>query len=145
MRNTKTGVLLGDQRADALYLLLDENGDGDALDANERLVFFDATNASGVLTPTNNIFTVIQAKDKTVYLGDGNTDAVYRLEDQTRDGDANDAGVCLPARLRSRSLSSPGSRHSSRSPAQPVWPRRPAGDRPSCQVASASASRWRGP
>lgn len=92
MTNVKTGVLMGDQRADKLYLLTDLNGDGDALDDGERLVFFDETNDSGLVDPTRNIFTVTQASDKSVYVGDGSTDAVYRLQDLNRDGDANDAG-----------------------------------------------------
>ncbi len=92
MQRTKSGILLGDQRADALFLLTDENFDGDALDPGERRVFFDGSNASGLATPTNNIFTVEQTSDKSVFVGDGNADAVYRLRDLNRDGDANDAG-----------------------------------------------------
>ena len=95
MQKVKSGILLGDQRADALFLLVDENRDGDALDPGERLVFFDETNASGLATPTNNIFTVEQTSDKSVYVGDGSADAVFRLNDLNRDGDANDAGEAL--------------------------------------------------
>ncbi len=92
MQRVNTGILMGDQRADVLYLLTDRNGDGDALDADERLIFFDETNASGLANPTSNIFTVTQTADKSVYYGDGNVDAVFRLHDLNNDGDANDAG-----------------------------------------------------
>ncbi|MEM7121994.1 MAG: hypothetical protein AAF563_11995 [Pseudomonadota bacterium] len=86
------GVLLGDQRADVVWHLRDLNGDGDASDEGETIVFFDETNASGLPDPTGNIFNVHQASDGTVYVGDGNTDSVYALNDLNGDGDANDAG-----------------------------------------------------
>jgi len=89
---TATGVLLGDQGTDKVLLLRDLNGDGDARDAGEIGVFFDATNASGLSGQTGNVFNVTQAADRSVYVGDGNTDAVYRLRDLNGDGDANDAG-----------------------------------------------------
>lgn len=83
------GVLVGDQRKDQLLLLQDRNGDGTA--EGEASVFFDATNASGLQGPTNNIFSVTQARDGSVFLGDGDTDSVYRLTDLNGDGDAQDA------------------------------------------------------
>lgn len=92
------GVLLGDQGSrsvegsDKVYLLADTNGDGDAADAGERIVFFDGENASGLDVPTGNILNLTQASDGAVYIGDGDTDAVYRLFDLNGDGDANDAG-----------------------------------------------------
>ncbi|MEO1494165.1 MAG: hypothetical protein AAFV19_18590 [Pseudomonadota bacterium] len=89
---TVQGVLLGDQRTDQVLLLQDLNGDGDSRDDGEITVFFDETNASGLVAPTGNIFNVHQALDKSVYVGDGNTDSVYRLFDRNGDGDANDAG-----------------------------------------------------
>ncbi len=94
----RSGVLLGDQGdssvpgSDKLYLLTDLNGDGDAADAGERIVFYDADNADGIANPTGNILNVHQASDLSVYYGDGDTDAVYRLVDNNSDGDANDAG-----------------------------------------------------
>lgn len=89
---TNQGILLGDQRTDQVLLLQDLNGDGDSQDVGEITVFFDETNASGLTDPTGNVFAVHQASDKSVYVGDGNTDAVYRLVDSDEDGDANDAG-----------------------------------------------------
>lgn len=92
------GVLLGDQGSrsvvgsDKVYLLADTNGDGDAADAGERIVFFDGDNASGLVNPTGNILNLTQASDGAVYIGDGDTDTVYRLFDLNGDGDANDAG-----------------------------------------------------
>lgn len=96
----RVGVLLGDQGdpdvefSDRLLLLSDENGDGDAADADERKVFFDETNADGLggETPTGNVLSIAQVSDRAVYVGDGDTDAVYRLVDRNGDGDANDAG-----------------------------------------------------
>lgn len=91
-KQSVTGILVGDQRKDKLFLLQDLNGDGDAADPGEQTVFFDETNASGLADPTRNVFTVHQASDKSVYFGDGSADAVYRLQDLNADGDANDAG-----------------------------------------------------
>ena len=98
-----SGVLLGDQGSssiegsDKIYLLVDTNGDGDAADEGERIVFFDETNAEGLGgedgSPTGNILNIGQSStDGSVYAGDGDTDAVYRLKDLNGDGDANDAG-----------------------------------------------------
>ena len=87
-----SGILLGDQGDDKVYLFVDNNGDGDSADDGERLVFFDETNANGIKTPTNNVFNIAQASDGFVYIGDGSTDSVYRLIDLNRDGDANDVG-----------------------------------------------------
>ncbi|GAB5469960.1 MAG: hypothetical protein Kilf2KO_29900 [Rhodospirillales bacterium] len=89
---TITGVLVGDQRKDQVLLLRDRNGDGDAADAGETGVFFDEANASGLAAPSENVFTLHQASDKSVYVGDGTTDSVYRLRDANNDGDAQDAG-----------------------------------------------------
>jgi len=86
------GLLVGDQGSDKLFLLHDFNGDGDAADAGERQVFFDAANASGLPNPAGNVFAIHQADDGTVYAGDGDTDSVYALRDMNGDGDANDAG-----------------------------------------------------
>lgn len=86
------GILVGDQRHDQLLLLQDLDGDGTASGAGETSVFFDETNASGLSLPTNNVFTVHQAADKSVYYGDGTADAVIRLMDKNNDGDAQDEG-----------------------------------------------------
>lgn len=84
-------ILYGDQTEDAIYRLIDLNGDGDAADAGEHDVFFDASNASGLVDPSTNIFNIHQASDGSAYAGDGSTDTVYRLRDLNGDGDANDA------------------------------------------------------
>ncbi|MET1411864.1 Ig-like domain-containing protein [Roseibium sp. HPY-6] len=88
----QNGVLVGDQRLDQLLLLQDLDGDGAASSAGETTVFFDETNASGLTLPTNNVFTVHQSRDKSVYIGDGTADAVFKLNDLNNDGDAQDAG-----------------------------------------------------
>ena len=87
-----SGVLLGDQGDDKVYLFVDNNGDGDSADEGERLVFFDESNANGIEAPTTNVFTIAQASDGAVFIGDGTTDSVYRLIDRNGDGDANDVG-----------------------------------------------------
>ncbi|WP_421726598.1 hypothetical protein [Bauldia sp.] len=84
-------VLFGDQGNDTIYLLRDLNGDGDAVDPGEYEVFFDGSNASGLVGPTGNVFDIYQASDGYVYAADGDTDTVYRLRDLNGDGDANDA------------------------------------------------------
>ncbi|MEM8504154.1 MAG: hypothetical protein AAF716_13495 [Cyanobacteria bacterium P01_D01_bin.1] len=88
-----TGALyVADQTLDALFLTQDLSGDGDANDPLETSVYFDGTNASGLVDPTNNIFTVLQASSGSVFYGDGDTDTVYVLTDTNRDGDALDVG-----------------------------------------------------
>jgi hypothetical protein len=86
------GVLLADQGRDQIVLTRDRNGDGDADDPGEATSFFDASNLSGLASPSANVFTLHQTRDKSVFAGDGDTDTVYRLIDLNGDGDANDAG-----------------------------------------------------
>ncbi|MEM9212789.1 MAG: SGNH/GDSL hydrolase family protein [Cyanobacteria bacterium P01_F01_bin.150] len=90
-RNLSGALYVADQTLDTLLLVQDLNGDGDANDPSEATVYFDGTNASGLLEPTGNIFTVLQAADGSVLYGDGDSDTVYRLTDTNRDGDALDA------------------------------------------------------
>lgn len=84
--------LLADQGADTIVLLRDLNGDGDTNDAREATTYFDAGNASGLAGPTGNVFSLTEAADGAVYLGDGTTDAVYRVQDLDGDGSANGVG-----------------------------------------------------
>ncbi|MEL6351882.1 MAG: hypothetical protein AAFR58_08960 [Cyanobacteria bacterium J06627_28] len=91
-RDLTGAIYVADQTLDSLLLAQDLNGDGDANDPLEASVFFDGTNASGLVDPTTNIFTVLQANDGSVLYGDGGSDTVYRLTDINRDGDALDAG-----------------------------------------------------
>lgn len=90
-----TGILVADQRKDQVLLLQDLDGDGTASGPDETTVFFDNTNASGLETPTNNVFTVHQAADKSVFIGDGTSDAIYRLTDVNADGDAQDMSEAI--------------------------------------------------
>lgn len=89
---TSGGILVGDQRKDQLLLLMDHNGDGKAFDEGEAIVFFDANNNSGLTAPTNDVFSIHQSKDKSVYFGDGDADTIYKLNDLNGDGDAQDPG-----------------------------------------------------
>lgn len=87
-------VLVGDQINRLVYMLRDLNGDGDAQDAGESVVFADATNASGVsfAFPTGAAFDragVAYVTNAGNAFGD---DGVYRLRDFTGNGDAQDAG-----------------------------------------------------
>ncbi|WP_170330681.1 Ig-like domain-containing protein [Ruegeria arenilitoris] len=86
------GVIVGDQRKDQILLLQDKDGDGTVSGAEETTVFFDENNASGLEAPTQNVFTIHQASDKSVFAGDGSTDTVYKLTDLNNDGDAQDVG-----------------------------------------------------
>ena len=86
------GIFVGDQELDQIYLSKDLNRDGDAADPGELSVYFDGTNASGFDNPTGNVFTIFQSQSGFQYFGDGNTDAVYRLIDSNRNGNALDAG-----------------------------------------------------
>jgi alpha-tubulin suppressor-like RCC1 family protein len=83
-------LLVGDQRSDAILRFVDLNDDGDAVDPGEVRVYFDGTNESGLVDPTGNVFSLFRAVDGGVFFGDGDTDAVYRLDDLNGDGDAND-------------------------------------------------------
>ncbi|MEM9265564.1 MAG: hypothetical protein AAGA46_08580 [Cyanobacteria bacterium P01_F01_bin.13] len=85
-------VFLGDQGLDKIFLTQDLNGDGDANDPLEVSVYFDETNAAGLIDPTRNVFTIFQSSSGAVFYGDGIADSVYRLVDRNQDGDALDEG-----------------------------------------------------
>ena len=86
------GVIVSDIANDRLLYVRDLNGDGVATGAGEVKVFFDASNASGLPAPSGAIFCIYQAADGTVYVGDGDTHAIYALRDNNLNGTANDAG-----------------------------------------------------
>ncbi|MEM9343402.1 MAG: hypothetical protein AAGA87_10175 [Pseudomonadota bacterium] len=85
-------ALYSDQSTDQVIFAVDRNGDGDADDAGETQVFFDEFNESGLATPSDNVFTMVQASDGAVFIGDGNADAVYRLKDLDGDDSAQSVG-----------------------------------------------------
>ncbi|MFH1745663.1 MAG: PEP-CTERM sorting domain-containing protein [Planctomycetota bacterium] len=86
------GALVGDMTLDQIYLTRDLNADGDAEDAGEHWVYLDATNASGLPTPTNSVYTIFQSISGYQFYGDGTADTVYRMRDLNGDWDAQDAG-----------------------------------------------------
>lgn len=92
------GVLISDQGEASIEgsgrVLIGRDLDGDRLAASpgEVTVFFDRDNLSGLGDVTGNVFSVFQARDRSVYVADGDTDSVYRIADRNGDGDANDAG-----------------------------------------------------
>ncbi len=91
--NQRTGgVLVGDLTLDAIYLTRDLNHDGDARDAGEFHIYFDASNASGLPSPTRSVFSIFQSASGYQFYADGSTDTVYRLRDWNHDGDALDPG-----------------------------------------------------
>ncbi|KAA0212779.1 MAG: hypothetical protein DYG94_13865 [Leptolyngbya sp. PLA3] len=86
------GLLVGDQDVDAIYRVRDLNGDRDALDVGERTLWLDASNASGLPGPFGSVLTMFQSASGAVFIGEGDTDTVYRAFDLNADGDALDAG-----------------------------------------------------
>ena len=85
-------TLFSDQTTDQVLFAADLNNDGDANDEGEVRVFFDGTNASGLVAPTQNVFQLTQSAAGDVYIGDGTTDTVYRLRDKNGNDNAQDAG-----------------------------------------------------
>ncbi len=86
-------VAFGDQGLGSVFVLRDLNGDGDALDEGESIVFANATNASGVSLafPTGMAFDS-QCRLHVVNAGNASgNDGIYRLMDNNADGDAQDA------------------------------------------------------
>lgn len=86
------GVLISDLTLNQVLISRDLNGDGDADDEGEVLPYFDAQNQSGLTDPTSKAFSIHRGPTGFVYIADGGTDAVYRLDDVNYDGDANDPG-----------------------------------------------------
>ncbi|PID42678.1 MAG: hypothetical protein CSB48_08865 [Proteobacteria bacterium] len=86
-----TEILLGDQKLDQILRMSDLNYDGDANDAGEMQVYFDASNASGLASPTSNVYTITSTASGYQFFGNGDSDSVYRLRDLNLDGDAQDA------------------------------------------------------
>jgi len=85
-------MIYSDQTTDQIIHAFDLNGDGDANDAGETSVFFDGTNVSGLAQPTGSVFTMTQGTGGEVYVGDGGSDTVYRLQDRNGNNNAQDAG-----------------------------------------------------
>jgi len=84
-------ALFADQTTDQVLFSTDLNGDGDANDPGEIGVFFDGANNGDLPSPTGNVFAMTQAENGDVYIGDGNSDTVYKLRD--RNGDNNAQGA----------------------------------------------------
>jgi hypothetical protein len=86
------GLLASDTQLEAIFLLRDFNGNGTATDVDETTVYVDATNLSGEAQVSGNVFAIVQAIDGSVYVGEGDSDTVYRVRDLNGDGDAQDKG-----------------------------------------------------
>lgn len=88
-------VYIGDSSADVIVALQDLNGDGNANGAGEHQVFFDASNASGIVMASlgglyvDRLGRIFGAVANT---GSGGTDVILIFEDLNSDGDANDIG-----------------------------------------------------
>ncbi|MFV0245299.1 MAG: VPLPA-CTERM sorting domain-containing protein [Qingshengfaniella sp.] len=93
---TIPSFLIADQGSDAVLIAVDLDGNGTMNAPGETRVFFDASNASGLRSDRGavggNILTLAQGVDGTIYVGDNETDTVYRVMDTTGNGTANDAG-----------------------------------------------------
>ena len=82
-------LVVCDSSFDGVWRLVDWNQDGDLLDADEVIAYYDESVASISLgTPT----CLTTGHDGTVYIGDSNVDIILRMRDANGDGDANDAG-----------------------------------------------------
>jgi len=81
------GVLVGDQDLDSIFLTRDMNGDGDADDDGEALVYYHDPNYA-----TNNLSTIFQSDSGCIFYADVETKGVYRLCDLNGDCDAQDPG-----------------------------------------------------
>ncbi len=88
----KGSLVVSDLTLDTLFVTQDLNNDGDAADEGETKIYFDESNSSSLVTPTRSVFSVHRGIDGYVYVADGGSDTVYRLDDKNNDGDANDEG-----------------------------------------------------
>ncbi|MEO1109932.1 MAG: hypothetical protein AAFX90_18610 [Pseudomonadota bacterium] len=88
----QSSILVSDQKTDQILLLRDLDGDGSASAEQEVSTFFDHSNLSGFSAPTANVFSLHQGSDGAIFVGDGQSDAIYRLRDLNGDSDAQDAG-----------------------------------------------------
>ncbi|HEY3243896.1 MAG TPA: hypothetical protein VGM03_11145 [Phycisphaerae bacterium] len=86
------GMLAGDTTLHRVYRVQNLNGDSDADDLGETSIFFDSTNQSGIGATAGSVFTIFQSVCGAVFIGEGDTDRVYRLVDVNGDGDAQDVG-----------------------------------------------------
>lgn len=80
-------VLVGDFTSDSIYRFSDIDGDGKAT-GSEGAVFFDG---SALGLGELSVFS-IEGQGGVYFAGDGASDAVYRLEDNDGNGDANGTG-----------------------------------------------------
>ena len=86
------GLLAADTQLESIYLLRDLNNNSVATDPGETSVFLDASNASGFPLASASVFAMTQAIDGSIYVGEGDSDTVYRLRDLNGDGDVQDPG-----------------------------------------------------
>ncbi|MFK7741577.1 MAG: hypothetical protein AB8H80_14760 [Planctomycetota bacterium] len=86
---------VGDANVDIVLALRDDNGDGDANDSGEHRIFFDNTNAEGlVMASIGGIMVDAFGRVFASVANSGSTgvDVIFLLEDLNGDGDANDLG-----------------------------------------------------
>ncbi|QOJ00006.1 MAG: hypothetical protein HRU70_05695 [Phycisphaeraceae bacterium] len=90
------GILLADRNIDALWRLVDADGNNQIADPSEVSLFFDGTNAAGTLAPQNP--TALNSWfDGRVVMGDQVNRCVYVLRDLDGDGNAQGVGESLVA------------------------------------------------
>ncbi|MBN2491321.1 MAG: hypothetical protein JXQ29_10790 [Planctomycetes bacterium] len=82
-------VWISDTSLDVVLRLVDRNGDGDANDAGEYSIFYDATGAVAISSVLALSF---DEQGILFLLNSGTPDNVIRLEDKNKDGDALDPG-----------------------------------------------------
>lgn len=87
-------VFVADADADAVYRLMDLNGDLDAQDPWEATVWFGPENASELIVKTPNA--VHQDETGAIFISYAGLSQVYRTIDLNHDGDAMDPGEAVP-------------------------------------------------
>jgi hypothetical protein len=83
--------LINDRARNSVWLLDDRNANGRIDEPGEVRLFFDASNASGIIGPSNPTCLAVRW-DALAVMGDQGHGAVFLLQDLNGDGDAQDAG-----------------------------------------------------
>lgn len=100
------GVLMSDLTNRRVLLLRDIDGDGSAAGPGETTIFFQGSTTTVPPTSTQSVFSLHQAEDGTVYVGDLGSKTVYWVRDNNLNGviDSNESGVYFSEALNNSLL-----------------------------------------